>query len=228
MPEKNSHNSNNMVSKIQDTFGRTFDYLRIAVCERCNLRCVYCMPEKGITFSRAKNILTIDEIKRIVDVLSQHGVSKIRYTGGEPLLRKDLVSIIANTVSTPGVDSVHLTTNGIFLPEKIKQLEKAGLHGLNISLDTLIAERFEKISRRPGLEQVRKGITMALNGGFKSVKINTVVMRNFNEDEIPAFIELTKENDMTVRFIELMPFDAHQIWKTGHFFGVEAYAEYDK
>ena len=206
---------------IQDSFGRTFNYLRIAVCERCNLRCVYCMPEKGIKFSPAKNILNIDEIKRIVNILSGEGVSKIRFTGGEPLMRNDLVQIVKNAVSTKNVDSVHITTNGIFLSDKIYQLKEAGLHGLNISLDTLKSERFEKIARRPGFDLVIKSLDMALEAGFQSVKINMVVMRSFNEDEIPDFVELTRKKNITVRFIELMPFDAHQIWKTGHYFGVE-------
>lgn len=206
---------------IKDKFGRTFNYLRIALCEHCNLRCVYCMPEDGIKFTNAENILQHDEIIRVVKLLSHCGVNKIRYTGGEPLIRKDVVEIVRDTVSIEGVATVHLTTNGILLEKMMEPLKKAGLHGLNISLDSLKAERFEKIARRPGVDLVKGNIEAAIKTGFQSVKINMVVMRNFNHDEIPDFIELTRDRDITVRFIELMPFDAHQIWKTGHFFGVE-------
>ena len=206
---------------IKDNFGRIFDYLRISVIENCNLRCVYCMPEKGVKFTPAANLLTAGEIQRIIKVLSFHGVSKIRFTGGEPLMRPDMVEIVQNTTSNEHVSSVHITTNGIFLQDKLQPLKKADLHGLNISLDTLQAERFKKIARRSGLETVIGNFHQALRTGFDSVKLNVVLMRNFNDDEIPEFCELTRDNKITVRFIELMPFDAHQIWKTGHFFGVQ-------
>ena len=206
---------------ITDKFGRIFNYLRIALCDRCNLRCIYCMPEDGIQFAKSVNILQHHEIIRVVKILSLCGVNKIRFTGGEPLLRKDVVEIIRDTVAVEGVSSVHLTTNGLLLEKMLEPLREAGLHGLNISLDSLKAERFEKIARRPGGDLVIKNMETALKTGFGSVKINMVVMRNFNHDEIPDFIELTRTRNITVRFIELMPFDAYQIWKTGHFFGVE-------
>lgn len=221
MTKSISQNHTTSQIPITDKFGRTFNYLRIALCERCNLRCVYCMPEEGIKFANPKNILQHDEILRVVNVLSRCGVNKIRYTGGEPLIRKDVVEIVRDTVSIEGVSTVHLTTNGILLEKMMEPLHRAGLHGLNISLDSLKADRFEKIARRPGVELVKRNIEAAIKTGFESVKINMVVMRNFNHDEIPDFVDLTRNRDITVRFIELMPFDAHQIWKTGHFFGVE-------
>jgi cyclic pyranopterin phosphate synthase len=206
---------------IKDRFGRIFDYLRISVIENCNLRCVYCMPEQGVEFTPAAKLLTAGEMERLVRILSGHGVTKIRYTGGEPLLRKDIVEIVRKTTAIKEVRSVHITTNGIFLKDKLHSFREAGLHGINLSLDTLKPDRFEKIARRPGMKTVLDNLFHTLELGFDSVKLNVVLMRNFNDDEIPAFCDLTRDHEITVRFIELMPFDAHQIWKTGHFFGVE-------
>ena len=207
--------------KITDQHNRTFDYLRIAVNERCNLRCLYCMPEAGLDFISREDQLQKDEILRVVRVVSEQGVNKIRYTGGEPLLRADMADIITQTIRLPGIESVHITTNGLLLPEKAKALKQAGLHGVNISLDTLREDRFLQITRRSGADRVLAGLQAALDLDFDSVKLNMVVMRGFNDDELADFVALTRENRLTVRFIELMPFDAHQIWKTGHFMGAE-------
>ena len=204
-----------------DQFGRIFDYLRIAVNEKCNLRCIYCMPEKGVPFKPENELLSTVEITRLVKIAASLGVKKVRFTGGEPLLRKDITELIQSAVGTPGIRSVHMTTNGIFLQSAISELQEAGLNGVNISLDTLNPERFKKITRRNGLAQVMAGLDAALATGSLLTKLNVVAMRNFNEDELDRFAGLTKDHEIVVRFIELMPFDSQQIWKTGKFYGVD-------
>ena len=203
---------------LQDKFGRTFDYVRIAITEKCNLRCTYCMPEEGVDFKNGEQILTAEEIIRVVDVLARAGVKKVRLTGGEPLVRKDIMTIVEGIAAVPGIQSIHLTTNGIIFGKYAEQLRRAGLTGVNISLDTMDAEKFERITRRTGVEKVKESIDLALKLGFPRVKVNTVVMRGFNDDELYDFTELTREKRVTVRFIEFMPFDAHQIWDTGEYF----------
>ena len=208
-------------SPISDQFGRTFNYLRFSVNEYCNLRCIYCMPEKGVPFRSQDRLLTTGEICRLIDITSQMGVSKIRFTGGEPLLRKDLLDLIKFVHEKDAIDSIHLTTNGTFLSKQINLLKDAGLTGINISLDTLIHEKFKTITRSGGLDLVLDGLEKAIQSGLQSIKVNVVVMRDFNNDELLDFVQLTKENAITVRFIELMPFDSHQIWKTGKFYQAE-------
>jgi cyclic pyranopterin phosphate synthase len=210
-----------MARRITDRFGRTFDYLRIAVTERCNLRCVYCMPEEGVAFPDASQLLTAEEILRVVRVAAGLGVTKLRYTGGEPLVRKDLVAIIASTHAIAGVESIHMTTNGVLFADAADALRTAGLTGVNFSLDSMRPDRFLQITRRTGAEHVLASIRQAGALGFPSVKINVVAMRGFNDDEIPAFAALTRELPVTGRFIELMPFVEHQVWMRGRFFGVE-------
>jgi len=208
---------------LQDTFGRTFDYVRIAITEKCNLRCTYCMPEEGVDFKNGEQILTTDEILRVIDVLARMGVKKVRFTGGEPLVRKDIVKLVEGAANTPGIKGVHMTTNGIIFPKYAKDLRDAGLTGVNISLDTVEADKFHKITRRPGEDKVMDAIQHAVDLGFPRVKINNVMMRGFNDDEFYTFTEMTKEMPVTVRFIEFMPFDAHQIWETGeHFLSAES------
>lgn len=210
---------------VVDQHGRVFDYVRIAVNERCNLRCIYCMPEEGIDFLPQDQLLRPDEISRVVRILAKLQVRKIRFTGGEPLLRDDMAHLISETTATQGIESVHITTNGLLLRKHSDALYEAGLHGINISLETLDHEKFIKITRRDALEQVLDGLSLALSKPFPAVKINAVAMRDLNDEEIGDFVELTRENQLTVRFIELMPFDAHQIWKTGKFFGAEKILE---
>ena len=215
------HRSLSANSSITDRFGRTFNYLRLAVNEYCNLRCIYCMPEEGIPFKDKEKLITTKEIFKLIRIMTDMGVSKIRFTGGEPLLREDIPDLIhyASEIST--VDSVNLTTNGLLLPAYLESLEQAGLTGINISLDTLNTEKFKAITRRNGLDKVIEGLDMAIKSNIGSIKVNVVAMRDFNDNEILDFAELTNENDITVRFIELMPFDAHQIWKTGKFYRAE-------
>lgn len=207
--------------RIVDQFDRVFDYVRIAVNERCNLRCVYCMPEEGVPFLPREKLVGTSEIIRIVRILSQLGVRKVRFTGGEPLLNNDIERLVFEASRTPGIETVHLTTNGLFLKDKAELLRRAGLDGINISLDTLDHHKYIKITRRQGLNRVLEALMVALALPLKSVKLNVVTMRDFNHDEIGDFVELTKEHRLTVRFIELMPFDAHQIWKTGKFLSAE-------
>jgi len=206
---------------IIDQFGRTFNYLRIAVNEKCNLRCIYCMPEEGVLFKPKNEILTTKEILRVVKVSSELGVNKIRFTGGEPLLRGDIVKLVGKSSSTPGIESIHLTTNGVLLSRYAVKLKESGLTGVNISIDTLNPEKFLQITRRDELVRAMEGLEAAKTAGIPSIKINAVALRGFNDSEIVEFVELTKNYPLTVRFIELMPFDAHQIWKTGKFFSAE-------
>lgn len=212
----------NPLPPLQDRHGRTFDYVRIAVIEQCNLRCTYCMPEEGVKFKEKDMVLRTDEILRVVETLARMGVRKVRYTGGEPTVRPDIVDIVARTARVPGVKAVHMTTNGLLFPKYAKALREAGLFGVNISLDSLQADKFETITRRTGLEKVLESIDLAVELGFPRVKINVVLMRGFNEDELLDFCELTKDRPITVRFIEFMPFDAHQIWENGQHFASAA------
>ncbi|MFQ6611701.1 MAG: GTP 3',8-cyclase MoaA [Fidelibacterota bacterium] len=209
---------------LNDRFGRRFDYLRIALNEHCNLRCIYCMPERGIRFRSSSKLITTREIIRIIQIASGLGVKKIRFTGGEPLLNPDLFRLVKAAVQDIGIESVHITTNGLLLVGKIAQLKKAGLSGVNISLDTLERKKYTLITRRDGLFQVLEGLRAALRAKI-NVKINVVALRGFNDSEIPAFVALTRQNPVTVRFIELMPFDAHQIWKTGKFYSQDHIVE---
>ena len=203
---------------IIDRFGRTFNYLRLAVNEICNLRCIYCMPEDGIDFKSKDKILSKTEIFRLLQITTDMGVSKIRFTGGEPLLRKDILEIIKFAKNRSTVKSIHLTTNGLLLSSMLDELEDSGLTGVNISLDTLNAEKYKIISRRDSLNEVINSLKRAIDHNILKIKINVVAMREFNDNELEDFVELTKTNNITVRFIELMPFDSHQIWKTGKFY----------
>ena len=204
--------------KIVDKHNRSFNYLRLAVNEYCNLRCIYCMPEEGLPLRNKNELLSTKEIKKLIKISEQLGVSKIRFTGGEPLLRKDISELVKYAVNLNGIKSVNLTTNGILLNKYLKDLQLAGLSGINISLDTLRSDRFIKITRRNNLRQVLDNIQLAIKSNIPSIKINVVAMRDFNHDELMDFVNLTIQNDITVRFIELMPFDSHQIWKTGKFY----------
>ncbi len=206
---------------IVDRFGRTFNYLRLAVNEMCNLRCIYCMPEEGINFKPENKILSDSEIFKLIQITTELGVSKIRFTGGEPLLRKGIIDIIKYTKDIKTVNSINLTTNGILLSSMLDKLENSGLSGINISIDTLNPKKYKIISRRDSLNKVMDSLHQAIKQNCFKIKINVVAMKDFNDDELDDFIELTKENNITVRFIELMPFDSHQIWKTGKFYKAE-------
>ncbi|XP_022248573.1 molybdenum cofactor biosynthesis protein 1-like isoform X2 [Limulus polyphemus] len=178
---------------LMDRFGRNHSYLRISLTERCNLRCQYCMPEDGVKLTPNSGLLTTDEIITLAKLFVQEGVQKIRLTGGEPLIRKDVVDIIGRLEQINGLKTIAMTTNGILLNRKLPELKRAGLDQLNISLDTLVPAKFEFLTRQRGWEQVMKGIDHALQLGYSPVKVNCVVMRGFNEDEICDFVRWTEK-----------------------------------
>eukprot|EP00005_Dracoamoeba_jomungandri_P003782 CAMPEP_0174256940 /NCGR_PEP_ID=MMETSP0439-20130205/6141_1 /TAXON_ID=0 /ORGANISM="Stereomyxa ramosa, Strain Chinc5" /LENGTH=627 /DNA_ID=CAMNT_0015339805 /DNA_START=209 /DNA_END=2092 /DNA_ORIENTATION=- len=196
-------------SILDDSFGRHHNYLRISLTERCNLRCQYCMPEEGVDLTPSEDILTKDEIVRIVKLFVGSGVDKIRFTGGEPLVRKDLLEIMEEIGGLPGLKKIGMTTNGITLHRKLPELQKAGLNLLNISLDTLDKTKFQEITRRNGFDKVMKSIHMAVDYKYDPLKINCVVMRGFNDNELIDFVHFTKDLPVEVRFIEWMPFDGN-------------------
>jgi len=188
-----------------DRHGRNINYLRISVTDRCNLRCTYCMPEKGIESLSHDDILRFEDTLKIVKVAASLGINKIRYTGGEPLVMKDIDKLIYETSKQPGVDEIAITTNGILLYDMASDLKKAGLKRVNISLDTLDAEKYKSITRIGNLSKVMESIDKCLTLGLKPVKINTVLMRGFNDTEFEDFLNLTREMPVEIRFIELMP-----------------------
>ena len=175
-------------------------------------------------FTKGEHLLTTQEVLRLVHILSTQGVRKVRFTGGEPLVRRDILKLVDGSASTPGVEEVHLTTNGVLLERHMADLGRAGLTGVNISLDTLRPERFHRITRRHGLDEVLQSIQSAVSA-LQSVKVNVVAMRGVNDDEILDFARMTRALPITVRFIELMPFDSAQVWKTGRFLGVDRIRE---
>ena len=187
---------------MKDSLGREIDYLRISLTESCNLRCIYCMPE-GVAPKVCGETLTKENIFDIVEVAVELNIKKIRLTGGEPLLRQDIVEIIQG-IKDRGIEKIYITTNGILLSEKIEKLKKAGLKGVNISLDTLDREQFNYITRGGDLERVLQGIEKALNLNLE-VKINSVIMKDINENAIEELAKLTLNSQLDVRFIELMP-----------------------
>ena len=203
-----------------DRFGRDITYMRISVTELCNLRCRYCMPEDGVCKKAHEEMLTEDEMVMAIEAAASLGVKKLRITGGEPLVKKNIVSICKRAASVPGIKEVCITTNGTLLPELAKPLRDAGVSRVNISLDTLNAEKFRYISRVGELSQAAAGIRAALDAGFDKVKLNTVLIGGFNDNEIRDLAELTVRYPLDVRFIELMP-----MYDSGDF-GREAYLPY--
>lgn len=190
---------------MQDKFGRTITYLRLSVTDLCNLRCKYCMPEEGICKKNHEDILSEDEMVMAVQTAASLGIRKIRITGGEPLVKKNILSICERVGKIPGIDEVCVTTNGVLLEEYAQGLINAGVSRLNISLDTLNAEKYKEITRIGNLQKVLTGIEEAIKVGFKKIKLNAVLMRGFNDDEIRALAELTLDKPIDMRFIELMP-----------------------
>jgi cyclic pyranopterin phosphate synthase len=194
-----------MAISLIDGFDRSISYLRISVTDKCNLRCVYCMPEGGLPWLQRDEILSFEEIAEIVRAAAFVGVRTIRLTGGEPLLRRNLDRLVAAIAETPGIEDVALSTNGMLLREQLDGLVAAGLRRINLSLDTLRSDRFEAIARRPGLDRVLAAIDAAVEAGLAPVKLNCVVMRGRNDDELADFAELTRTRPIYVRFIEVMP-----------------------
>ncbi|MGM9651450.1 MAG: GTP 3',8-cyclase MoaA [Faecousia sp.] len=190
---------------MEDRFGRRITYLRLSVTELCNLRCRYCMPDDGVCKKRHEDMLTEEEMIAAVEAAASLGISKVRITGGEPLVKKNIVSICRRTAAVEGIREVCLTTNGTLLPALAAPLRQAGVTRVNISLDTLDGEKYTYITRRGTLQQALDGIKAALDAGFEKVKINTVLIGGFNDDEILSLADLTRSLPVDVRFIELMP-----------------------
>ena len=201
-----------MKDQLIDTYGRVHRDLRISVTDRCNFRCQYCMPEEGMQWTPREDLLTFEEIERAATLLvDTFGIESIRITGGEPTVRANLSKLIEK-LSKLNVD-LSLTTNGATLPLVAEDLYNAGLDRINISLDTLDRQRFESLTRRDNLKQVLQGIEIAKSVGFDPVKINMVVIKGFNDDEVLDFVSFGRENGLVVRFIEFMPLDADETWK---------------
>lgn len=206
---------------LVDTHHRPVEYARIAVTSRCNLRCTYCMREGHEQHDTSTPSLTKEEIGKVIEVLADLGISKIRFTGGEPLLRRDIVELVRQAKNTPGIRKVTMTSNGLLIDRYLQELLDAGLDAINISIDTLDSERYREITRRDEFDRARKNLSKLLETDALTVKINVVMMRGINSDEITRFVDLTRDNPVTVRFMELQPFDDHQIWRTGKFLGAD-------
>ena len=189
---------------MKDGYGRVIDYLRISLTDRCNFRCIYCMPEDGVTQMSHEEILSLEEIERLVRVATRIGIRHVRLTGGEPLVRKGVVDFVRNINALPEIDNISLTTNGVLLPRMAEDLKAAGVSRVNISLDTLDPDQFRMVTRVGKLEDTLAGIDAALAVGFDPVKINAVAVRSLNQDYL-AFARLSVDRPLHVRFIEYMP-----------------------
>ncbi len=200
------------MNNLVDNYGRIGRKLRISVTDRCNMQCVYCMPQNFSEWFQQEHILTFDEIHRLVSIFSTLGVNRIRITGGEPLVRPRVEYLVSRLSSINEIRSISMTTNGLLLGDKVMILKEAGLSSVNISLDTFSEERFEKMGGRRGYDRVMKAIRLADAIGLK-VKINTVIVRGWNDDEIANFARFARYTGITVRFIEFMPLDGSGIWK---------------
>lgn len=195
-----------------DSFGRHATDLRVSVTDRCNYRCTYCMPA-NVQWLPKPEILNFDEMESLVRIFASEGVTEIRLTGGEPLVRRDLPQLAARLVRVPGIREVSLTTNGYYLKEYASALKEAGIHRINISLDSLRPDRFEQITKNNSFDRVMEGIEEAKKVGFHPIKINCVAIRGFNDDEIVDFLKWGLEQDLQVRFIEFMPLDGDHRWR---------------
>ena len=205
-----------MNGPLIDTFARLHDNLRISVTDRCNIRCFYCMPEENVHYAARQEILSFEEIERFARVAVSLGVTKLRVTGGEPLVRKDLPVLIRKLAALEGVKDLALTTNGVLLARHAEALYEAGLRRLNVHLDTLDRERFLRITRRDDLEKVLHGLEAAQRLGFGPIKINAVAVKNLVEPDIVPLVRFGREHGYEVRFIEFMPLDAQGLWSRGN------------
>jgi len=199
--------------KLVDGMGRHIINLRISVTDRCNFRCTYCMPADNVEFMDRDKLLTFEEITRVANIVSGLGIHRLRLTGGEPLMRKDMHVLIGMLSKVEGIDDIAMTTNAFFLKDQARRLREAGLQRLNISLDALDPEKFKHVNRRDCLQQVLDGLAEASKVGYKAIKINAVAMRDFSESEIMRLIELGRSDGFEIRFIEFMPLDADQMWE---------------
>lgn len=209
------------MATLIDGFGRTFPYLRLSLTEACNYRCSYCLPN-GYQADGRPTFLTLEEIQRLVRGFAAVGMRKIRLTGGEPSLRKDLPSIIAAVSATPGVHKIALTTNGCLLPRHVRLWREAGLTALNVSLDSLQSARFAAITGHDRFDEVMEGVEIAQGLGFDAVKLNAVLLRGLNDDELPAWMDFLRDRDVSIRFIELMRTGDNQAYFERHHYRAEA------
>lgn len=209
------------MATLVDGFGRTFPYLRLSLTEVCNFRCSYCLPD-GYQADGRPTFLTLEEIRRLVRGFAAVGMRKIRLTGGEPSLRKDLSSIIAAVSATPGVRKIALTTNGCLLPRHVRLWREAGLTALNVSLDSLRPERFMAITGHDRFDEVMEGVEIAQGLGFDAVKLNAVLLRGLNDDELPGWMAFLRSRDIAIRFIELMRTGDNQAYFERHHYRAEA------
>lgn len=198
--------------RLVDGFGRAIGDLRLSVTDRCNLRCVYCIPEEDPEWQAREKILTFEEIHRVAAVFAGVGVRKLRLTGGEPLLRRDMPDLVRALASVEGVTDIAMTTNGLLLERHLDELIDAGLDRVNISLDTLREERFRQMTRREGLQAVLSAIEAAAASDLSAVKVNVVLMRGLNDDEVEDFGAFCRDSGLVVRFIEFMPLEAGDVW----------------
>ncbi len=198
-------------NRLIDSFGRVHNNLRISVTDRCNIRCTYCMPE-SVQFLPRRDLLTFEEIERFVRVAAALGIDKVRLTGGEPLVRRDLPRLVARLVAVPGIRDVGLTTNGILLAPMAQALWDAGLRRINVSLDTMDPARFRELTRREGWERVIEGILTAKAVGFDPVKLNAIAIKGVTEDDVVPLARFAREHGLELRFIEYMPLDAGNLW----------------
>lgn len=196
-----------------DSFGRLHNNLRISVTDRCNIRCFYCMPAENVEFMDKVELLTFEEIERFVRLAVPLGINKLRLTGGEPLVRRELHKLVAKLAAIPGIQDIGLTTNGILLADQADDLYAAGLRRINVSLDALTPEKFKQFTRRDGFEKVLEGIEAAQRVGFDPVKVNAVSVRGMTEEELVRFGHFARETGVDVRFIEYMPLDADNAWE---------------
>jgi cyclic pyranopterin phosphate synthase len=197
---------------LQDRLGRTIDNLRVSVTDRCNFRCTYCMPEEGLEWLSREEILTFEEICRFVRIATGLGVRKVRLTGGEPLLRKDLDALVRMLVGLPGLKDISLTTNGLLLAGQAERLSAAGLRRVNVSLDSLDEATFVRLARRSGVDRVLEGLEAAGRYFEGPIKVNAVILRGINDHELVRFAEFARDRAFEVRFIEFMPLDAENRW----------------
>ena len=200
------------MEQLVDSFGRVVNYLRISVTDRCNLRCQYCMPADGVPWVPKEQILSFEEMVRIVRVMGGLGVSKVRITGGEPLVRRGLPELIEQFGRLPRIEDISLTTNGVLLAAQADALFRAGLGRINISLDSLRPDSFASITRANLFGRIKEGIQAAVEAGFDPIKLNMVVIRGVNDDEIGDFARLTQHSRFEVRFLEYMPLDGYGNW----------------
>ena len=199
--------------QLTDRFGRIHDKLRVSVTDTCDIRCYYCMPQTGRAFTPRTDLLSVDEIERVVRIGAGLGLRKIRLTGGEPLVRKDLNTLITRLLRIEGIDSIALTTNGVLFADRAQELYDAGLRRINVHLDTLDREMYRLITRRDAFDAVIRGLRVARGLGYGPIKINAVAVKGRSEHDIVALARFARESGMQVRFIEFMPLDAQGLWK---------------